>query len=209
MNLVRPLIRRPCTPPTPGQGERKRNESNAQGREARPGSSRVPSPVGLRFHERRAGDSNSGTAHRGLHAFRACSSSIRALSNAEGERIERPWDSRPNLRLATGCLTTRPAFLTCPTADSNREPLRSEGSASTSWARRAGAGPARHPAMPVAARLRNLVTDPTQSGYRESDPGLHHGKVMRYHYAPSAWSPRSESDRSDLSRNQGSALPLS
>jgi hypothetical protein len=26
------------------------------------------------------------------------------------------------------------------------------------------------------------------SGYRESDPGLHHGKVMRYHYATSAWS---------------------
>ena len=40
--------------------------------------------------------------------------------------------------------------------------------------------------MPVAARLRNLVTDPTQSGYRESDPGLHHGTVMRYHYATSA-----------------------
>jgi hypothetical protein len=26
------------------------------------------------------------------------------------------------------------------------------------------------------------------SGYRESDPGLHHGKVMRCHYATAAWS---------------------
>jgi hypothetical protein len=28
-----------------------------------------------------------------------------------------------------------------------------------------------------------------QSGYRESDPDLHHGKVMRCRYAISAWSP--------------------
>src|SRR5262249_54326671 len=27
-----------------------------------------------------------------------------------------------------------------------------------------------------------------KSGYRESDPGLHHGKVMRCHCATSAWS---------------------
>jgi hypothetical protein len=29
---------------------------------------------------------------------------------------------------------------------------------------------------------------PAWSGYRESDPDLHHGKVMRCHYAISAWS---------------------
>lgn len=28
-----------------------------------------------------------------------------------------------------------------------------------------------------------------ESGYRESDPGTHLGKVMRYHYATSAWEP--------------------
>jgi hypothetical protein len=34
------------------RGQRMRSESNAQGREARPGSGRVPSPIGLRILER-------------------------------------------------------------------------------------------------------------------------------------------------------------
>jgi hypothetical protein len=37
-----------------------------------------------------------------------------SFSKAEGERIERPWGFRPNLRLATGCLATRPAFHCAP-----------------------------------------------------------------------------------------------
>jgi hypothetical protein len=36
-----------------------RSESNAQGREARPGSGRVPSPIGLRILKRRERESNS------------------------------------------------------------------------------------------------------------------------------------------------------
>jgi hypothetical protein len=35
-----------------GRGQRMRHDSNVQGRKARPGSSRVPSPVGLRIHGR-------------------------------------------------------------------------------------------------------------------------------------------------------------
>jgi hypothetical protein len=46
------------------------------------------------------------------------------------------------------------------------------------------------------------------SGYRESDPRLHHGKVMRYHYAISARSLPGESNP-DRRRTKAACLPLS
>jgi hypothetical protein len=48
----------------------------------------------------------------------------------------------------------------------------------------------------------------SQSGYRESNPELHLGKVMRCHYATSAWSLRPVLTRGPLPY-RGSTLPLS
>jgi hypothetical protein len=42
---------------------------------------------------------STAMSERPLHRLGSCPC-------AEGERIERPRDSRPDLRLATGCLTT-------------------------------------------------------------------------------------------------------
>ena len=115
-----------------------RQESNLQGREARPDSSRVPSPVGLRIHARSGWESHPqggfprspvfGTGAVGLSTSRSNAESERFelprrssrptplpavplvpsghSPCAEGERIERPRDSHPDLRLATGCLTS-------------------------------------------------------------------------------------------------------
>ena len=93
---------------------------------------------------RRVRDSNSRGAHHALHAFRACSSYLPdTLHCAEGERIERPRGSRPDLRLATGCLTTRPAFQRAPGGIRTLTPLRTrtpEARASSSSATGAWSG---------------------------------------------------------------------
>lgn len=47
---------------------------------------------------------------------------------------------------------------------------------------------------------------PTQSGYRESDPGPHLGKVMRCHYATSAWSLPGESNPDRLRTREACCL---
>ena len=76
---------------------------------AHPGSSRGLRLGSFTIHKRRTEKSNLSPfgASRFPSGARALAGSF---SKAEGERIERPWDSRPNLRLATGCLATRPAF---------------------------------------------------------------------------------------------------
>ena len=70
-------------------------------------SGQVPSAYRLAAPMRRVRDSNSRGARHALHRFPTVPLVPSGHSPcAEGERIERPRDSRPDLRLATGCLTS-------------------------------------------------------------------------------------------------------
>lgn len=56
--------------------------------------------------------------------------------------------------------------------------------------RREGVEPSRPKALVPGTSASACFATSAWSGYRESDPGLHHGKVMRYHYATAAGSPQ-------------------
>ena len=77
--------------------QRMRQESNLQGREARPGSGRVPSPVGLRIQVRSGWDSHpQGGFHRSPVFGTGAVGLSASRSNAESERFELPRrSSRP------------------------------------------------------------------------------------------------------------------
>lgn len=130
------------------------------------------------------------------HGFRDRFVPCTVASNAEGAGIEPAHGSRRDLGLANRRLAARPTFHRGPSGsrtrvtsfagrhlairssgheypprDSNPDDTRSERAGSASWPRRAW------------------------SGHRESDPGPHLGKVTRYHYATSAWSLRTDSNR--------------
>jgi hypothetical protein len=54
--------------------------------------------------------------------------------------------------------------------------------------RREGVEPSRPKTLVPGTSAAASYATSAWSGYRESDPGLHHGKVLRCHYAISAWS---------------------
>jgi hypothetical protein len=84
---------------------RMRQESDLQGREARLGSSQVPSPVGLRIHERKDRESDpEGDSRRSPVFGTGAVASRLALPCADGAGIEPACGASRSLRFPAGHL---------------------------------------------------------------------------------------------------------
>ena len=161
---------------------RTRQDADLQGREARPGSSRVPSPAGLRIHNRvtmidvnsmrissRQSDNDQDGAEDGelesLWLPTHPASDRRPhpggfILRAEGTRIERVRDSRPGLRFPAGHLASRSTFLAANLPSAEGGLLESHASQ-----RASASNGARHacPVHPPWCRPRDSDPEPLRS----------------------------------------------